>query len=177
MAAFYWYIVRPLPVIDSLQDYSPKLITRIVARDGTLIRALAEERRIVVPIEQIPDNVKNAFIASEDKTFYEHDGLDYKGILRAFWENVKAGEIEQGASTITQQVAKTFLLSSDRTVVRKFKDMVLALRIEQRLQKNEILYLYLNQIYFGSGAYGVEIAAQTYFGKHVGELSLAEIAM
>src|SRR5215510_16226598 len=91
MAAFYWYIVRPLPVIDSLQDYSPKLITRILARDGSLIRALAEERRIVVPIEQIPDNVKNAFIASEDKHFYEHDGLDYQGILRAVWENIKAG--------------------------------------------------------------------------------------
>ncbi len=177
MAAFYWYIVRPLPVIDSLQDYSPKLITRIVARDGSLIRALAEERRIVVPIEQIPDNVKNAFVASEDKHFYEHNGLDYQGILRAVWENIKAGGVAQGGSTITQQVAKTFLLSSDRTVVRKLKDMVLALRIEQRLQKNEILYLYLNQIYLGSGAYGVEMAAQTYFGKGVTELSLAEIAM
>ena len=177
MAGFYWYIVRPLPVIDSLQDYEPKLITRIVARDGSLIRALAEERRVVVPIEQIPDNVKNAFVASEDSSFYEHDGLDYKGILRAVIENIKAGGVAQGGSTITQQVAKTFLLSSDRTVVRKLKDMVLALRIEQRLQKNEILYLYLNQIYLGSGAYGVEVAAQTYFGKHVGELSLAEIAM
>ena len=177
MGLFYWYIVRPLPVIDSLQDYSPKLITRIVARDGSLIRALAEERRVVVPIEQIPDNVKNAFVASEDSSFYEHDGLDYKGILRAVWENIKAGGVAQGGSTITQQVAKTFLLSSDRTVVRKLKDMVLALRIEQRLQKNEILYLYLNQIYLGSSAYGVEVAAQTYFGKHVGELSLAEIAM
>jgi penicillin-binding protein 1A len=177
MGVFYWYIVRPLPVIDSLQDYEPKLITRILARDGSLIRALAEERRVVVPIEQIPDDVKNAFVASEDSSFYEHDGLDYKGIVRALWTNIKAGGISQGGSTITQQVAKTFLLSSDRTVVRKLKDMVLALRIEKRLQKNEILYLYLNQIYLGSGAYGVEMAAQTYFGKHVGELSLAEIAM
>jgi len=177
LGAFYWYVVRPLPVINSLADYTPKLITRIRARDGQVLRVLAEERRIVAPIERIPEHVKHAFVASEDSSFYDHDGLDYKGIARAFWENLKAGEITQGGSTITQQVAKTFLLTSDRTIVRKLKDMVLALRIEQSLPKNQILYLYINQIYLGSGAYGVEAAAQTYFAKSVEDLSIAEAAI
>jgi penicillin-binding protein 1A len=177
LGTFYSMIVRPLPVLNSLGDYEPKLITHIRARDGRVIRALAEERRIVVPIDRVPRHVIDAFLASEDKSFYEHDGLDYKGIARAFLENLKAGRITQGGSTITQQVAKTFLLTSDRTVVRKLKDMVLALRIDGALEKNQILYLYLNQIYLGSGAYGVEAAAQTYFGKSVEELTVAEAAM
>jgi len=177
LGAFYWYVVRPLPVINSLADYTPKLITQIRSRDGQVLRILAEERRIVAPIERIPEHVKQAFVASEDSSFYDHQGLDYKGIARAFWENLKAGGIRQGGSTITQQVAKTFLLTSDRTVVRKLKDMVLALRIEQSLPKNQILYLYINQIYLGSGAYGVEAAAQTYFDKSAEDLTIAEAAI
>ena len=98
LGAFYWHIVRPLPVINSLADYEPKLITRIRARDGSVVRILAEERRIVAPIERIPQHVLDAFVASEDSSFYEHEGLDYKGIARAFWENVKAGGIAQGGN-------------------------------------------------------------------------------
>jgi penicillin-binding protein 1A len=177
LGAFWWYIVRDLPQINSLRDYKPKLITRILARDGSEIGSIAEERRIVVPIESIPNHVRDAFIASEDNHFYEHQGLDYGGIVRATWANLRAGHTVQGGSTITQQVAKTFLLSSERSYRRKLQDMVLALRIEQALDKNDILYLYLNQIYLGSGAYGVEAAAQTYFGKSAKDLSVAEAAV
>ncbi len=178
MAALVWAnIYRNLPEIYDLRDYRPKLITHVLARDGTIVGELAEERRIVVPIEEVPDHLVKAFIAAEDDDFYNHEGLDYPSILRAAWENLKAGGVRQGGSTITQQVAKTFLLSSERTIVRKLKDMVLARRIEEYLQKNEILYLYLNQIYLGAGAYGVEAAARKYFGRPVGELTLAESAL
>ncbi len=171
--ALWWLIFRDLPEIYDLRDYRPKLITRIFASDGQLIGEISEERRVVVPIEEVPDYLVQAFIAAEDDSFYSHEGLDYPSILRAAWANVKAGGVAQGGSTITQQVAKTFLLSSERKISRKIKDMVLARRIEQYLQKNEILYLYLNQIYLGSGAYGVEAAARRYFDKSVSELTLA----
>jgi penicillin-binding protein 1A len=177
VAFFYALILRELPELDSLDDYRPNLITRVYAADGAVIGELALERREIVAIEQVPQFLVHAFVAAEDDSFYTHDGLDYAGITRAFWANLRAGGIKQGGSTITQQVAKTFLLSSDRTYIRKLKDMVLAKRIEEHLDKNEILYLYLNQIYLGSGAYGVEAAAQTYFGKSVDELSLAEAAL
>jgi penicillin-binding protein 1A len=177
VALFYAFVLRNLPELYSLRDYRPNLITRIYAVDGTEISTLARERRVVVPIEEVPMPVVQAFIAAEDDAFYEHEGLDYPGILRAALANLRSGRVRQGGSTITQQVAKTFLLSSERTVVRKLKDMILAMRIEEYLEKNEILYLYLNQLYLGSGAYGIESAAQTYFGKPVSELSLAEGAM
>jgi len=131
----------------------------------------------VVPIEQVPKHVVEAFIAAEDGSFYEHTGLDYAGILRAAFTNLVEGRKAQGASTITQQVAKTFLLTPERSYTRKLKDMVLARRIEKALSKNDILYLYLNQIYFGSGAYGVEAAAQTYFGKSARDLQVHEAAL
>jgi penicillin-binding protein 1A len=177
VAFFYALILRELPELDSLDDYRPNLITRVYAADGEVIGELARERREIVAIEQVPQFLVHAFVAAEDDSFYTHDGLDYAGITRAFWANLRAGGIKQGGSTITQQVAKTFLLSSDRTYIRKLKDMVLAKRIEEHLDKNEILYLYLNQIYLGSGAYGVEAAAQTYFGKSVDELTLAEASL
>ena len=173
----YGLIFRDLPEIYALDDYRPNLITRIEAVDGSLVGQLALERRLIVPIEEVPDYLVHAFIAAEDDAFYTHEGLHYPSILRAAWANVKAGGVAQGGSTITQQVAKTFLLSSERTFVRKIKDMVLARRIEQHLQKNQILYLYLNQIYLGSGAYGVEAAARTYFDKSVGDLTLAQAAL
>jgi len=176
-AVFFVLVMRDLPEIYSLRDYRPNLITRVMAVDGTEIASISRERRIVVPIEEIPEHTVQAFISAEDEAFYEHEGIDYTSILRAAWANVRAGGVAQGGSTITQQVAKTFLLTADRTVVRKLKDMVLARRIEQNLQKNEILYLYLNQIYLGSGAYGVESAARTYFDKPVAELDLAESAL
>lgn len=177
VALFYALVLRDLPEIHSLTDYRPNLITRVLATDGSEVASFARERRIVVPIEEIPEHVVQAFIAAEDSAFYEHEGLDYSGILRAAIANLRAGEVRQGGSTITQQVAKTFLLSSDRNFIRKLKDMVLAMRIERAFNKNEILYLYLNQIYLGSGAYGIEAAAQTYFGKPARGLSLAESAL
>ena len=174
---FYVLVLRDLPDIRSLADYSPNLITRVYAADGSVIASFFKEQREIVEIERIPTFVVQAFIAVEDDNFYEHEGLDYPGIVRAAWANLQAGGIKQGGSTITQQVAKTFLLSSERTYVRKIRDMVLARRIEEYLNKNEILYLYLNQIYLGSGAYGVQAAAKTYFDKSVDELTLAEAAL
>jgi penicillin-binding protein 1A len=177
VALFYALIVRDLPTLESLDDYRPNLVTRVYSADGSVIAELARERREIVAIERVPEFLLKAFVAAEDGAFYTHDGLDYPGILRAALANLRAGGVVQGGSTITQQVAKTFLLTSERSYIRKIKDMVLAKRIEEHLDKNEILYLYLNQIYLGSGAYGVEAAAQTYFGKSVDELSLAEAAL
>ncbi|TDJ01314.1 MAG: PBP1A family penicillin-binding protein [Deltaproteobacteria bacterium] len=177
VALFYAFILRELPEIYTLKDYTPKLVTRVHSHDGVQIGSFYRERREIVPIENVPTHLVHAFIAAEDGAFYQHEGLDYAGILRAAIANLKAGGITQGGSTITQQVAKTLLLTSDRTWLRKVKDMILAQRIEKYLNKNEILYLYLNQIYLGSGAYGVESAAQTYFGKSVSGLSLAESAL
>ncbi len=177
VSLFYALILRDLPEIYTLKDYKPKLVTRVLAHDGVEIGSFFRERREIVPIENVPAHLVHAFIAAEDGAFYRHEGLDYAGILRAAIANLKAGGITQGGSTITQQVAKTLLLTSDRTWLRKIKDMILAQRIEKYLNKNEILYLYLNQIYLGSGAYGVEAAAQTYFGKSVSDLSLAESAL
>ncbi|NRA04038.1 MAG: PBP1A family penicillin-binding protein [Myxococcales bacterium] len=176
-ALFYSLVLRGLPELYSLTDYRPNLVTRVWAADGTLIGEFARERREVVAIERIPDHVVRAFVSSEDDAFYEHEGLDYAGIARAAWANLRAGGIRQGGSTITQQVAKTFLLSSERSWIRKLKDMVLAMRIEEHLNKNEILFLYLNQIYLGSGAYGVQAASRTYFDKDVEELTIAEAAL
>ena len=177
-AGLFWaLIVKDLPEIKSLRDYRPNLITRVLDVDGNAIASFATERRIILPIEEVPRPVVNAFVAAEDGEFYEHQGLDYAGILRAVFTNLVQGRKAQGASTITQQVAKTFLLSSERSYTRKLKDMVLARRIEQSLSKNDILYLYLNQIYFGAGAYGLEAAAQTYFGKSARDLQVHEAAV
>ncbi len=175
--AFWALILRDLPEINSLRDYQPKLITRVLDVDGNEIASFATERRIIIPIEEVPKPVVDAFVAAEDGEFYVHQGLDYAGILRAAFTNILQGRKAQGASTITQQVAKTFLLSSERSYTRKLKDMVLARRIEQSLSKNDILHLYLNQIYFGAGAYGIEAAAQTYFGKSARELQVHEAAV
>jgi penicillin-binding protein 1A len=177
-ASLFWaLILRDLPEIKSLRDYQPKLITRVLDVDGNEVASFATERRIILPIEEVPRPVVDAFVAAEDAEFYEHQGLDYPGIARAAFKNLVQGRKAQGASTITQQVAKTFLLSSERSYRRKLKDMVLARRIEQSLSKNDILYLYLNQIYFGAGAYGLEAAAQTYFGKSARDLQVHEAAV
>jgi len=174
---FYVIILDDLPEINKLEDYRPNLITRVLDVDGNEVASFAKERRVIIPIEQVPKPVVEAFIAAEDGSFYEHTGLDYAGILRAAFTNLVEGRKSQGASTITQQVAKTFLLTPERTYRRKLKDMVLARRIEQALSKNDILYLYLNQIYFGAGAYGIEAAAQTYFGKSARDLQVHEAAV
>ena len=172
----FYRVTQNLPQITSLQDYEPSIVTSVYAADGSLIAEFYLERRIVVPLEQIPRKVIEAFVSAEDSRFFEHEGIDYLGILRALWKNIKARGIVQGGSTITQQVTKSLLLSPERSFTRKLKEAILAYRIEKHLSKQEILFLYLNQIYLGHGAYGVEAAAQNYFGKNVQELNLAECA-
>ncbi len=176
--AFYVLLFRDLPDLHSLADYRPLLASRVLDRQGRLIGEFYDERRYMVSLEDLPAHVIQAFVASEDDAFFEHSGLDYRGILRAAWANLQAGgEIRQGGSTITQQVAKTLLLSPERRMTRKVKDMLLARRIEQRFSKQEILYLYLNQIYFGHGAYGVGEAARSYFGIAASELDVSQSAL
>lgn len=175
--ALYLQVDRSLPSTQSLKNYHPPLVSSVYAADGTLIGEFFTERRYLVPLKDIPPKLVKAFLASEDVRFYEHGGVDLIGIVRAFLKNIEAGEIVQGGSTITQQVVKSLLLTPERTWLRKLKEAMLAYRIDHSLSKDEILYLYLNQIYFGSGAYGVEAAARTYFDKHVGDLTLAEAAV
>lgn len=175
-----WLYDRDLPGHESLANYQPATLSRVYSGDGRLIAEFARERRIFVPIEEIPERVKQAFISAEDKNFYTHPGIDALGILRAMIANLKAlqngGGRLQGASTITQQVMKNFLLSSDRSFERKIKEAILSVRIEQALSKDQILELYLNEIFLGQNAYGVAAAAQRYFGRTLEDLSLAEVA-
>jgi penicillin-binding protein 1A len=177
-----WYVsglTQDLPDYDVLAKYEPPVMTRVHAADGQLVAEYARERRLYLPIQAIPDRVKAAFISAEDKNFYQHAGLDYYGILRALVQNVSAygrGERLVGASTITQQVAKNFLLTNERSIDRKIKEAILALRIEQAYSKDKILELYLNEIFLGLGAYGVAAASLEYFDKSVHELTLAQVA-
>ncbi|MCK4378726.1 MAG: transglycosylase domain-containing protein, partial [Deltaproteobacteria bacterium] len=173
----YFYFASDLPRITSLRDYRPATITEIYADGGELIGQYYLEKRKIIPVEEIPDLLKKAFIASEDARFYEHQGLDFPGILRALIKNIAAGKVVQGGSTITQQVTKSLLLSPERKLQRKIKEAILAYRIEKYLSKDEILFLYLNQIYLGHGAYGVEIASRSYFGKKTRDLNLAEMTL
>jgi penicillin-binding protein 1A len=168
---------RKLPTLDKVRKgYEPPQVTRVLARDGTVLASLFTERRTVVKFADIPNHVKLAFLAAEDASFYQHEGLDYLGMLRALAANLRSMRSRQGASTITQQVVKNVLLVPERTYERKIKETILARRLEHELSKDEILSLYLNQIYLGHGRYGVEEAARYYFGKRVGELDVAEAA-
>ena len=173
----YFYMSEGLPVITSLTDYHPPVITTVYSDDNRKIAEFYKERRIVVPLSSIPLQLQHAFIAAEDSRFYKHQGIDFFSIVRAFIKNLEAGAIVQGGSTITQQVTKSFLLTPERSYERKIKEAILAYRIDKTFTKEEILYLYLNQIYLGHGAYGVEAAAENYFGKSVSELNLAECAI
>ena len=174
----YMYFTEGLPRIETLKDYRPSIISTVYSRDGEVIGEFFDERRIVVPIEKVPRFLINAFVAAEDSRFFEHKGLDYQAIVRAFLRNIEAGEIVQGGSTITQQVARSLLLfSNERSWSRKIREAILAARIERYLSKEEILHLYLNQIYLGHGAYGVQAAAENYFGKKATDLNLAEAAV
>ena len=176
--AFYLGFLRDLPDLHSVEDYRPAIASRVLDREGVVIGRFFEERRTLVPLERIPDHVVQAFVAGEDSSFFEHSGIDYRSILRAAWVNLRAGgEIKQGASTITQQMVKGLLLTPERKFRRKIREMILARRIERRFSKQEILYLYLNQIYFGHGAYGINEGARTYFGKNAGTLSISEGAL
>src|SRR5687768_16982961 len=166
-----------LPSLDALTAYQPKIPLRIYTAEGILIGEFGEERRSVISIAEVPQQLKNAVIAAEDERFYEHPGIDYVGVLRAAWANLAAGGRRQGASTITMQVARNFFLSSEKTLTRKLYEALLAFKIEHSLSKEQILELYVNQIYLGQRAYGFAAASQTYYGKALGQLSLAETAM
>ncbi len=176
VGVFYYY-ARDLPKITSLKDYHPYTVTEVFANDGELIGRFGLEKRKIAPIEEIPELLKKAFIASEDSRFYEHQGLDFFGIARAMVKNISARRIVQGGSTITQQVTKSLLLTPERKFKRKIKEAILAYRIEKYLSKDEILFIYLNQIYLGHGMYGVEMAAHRYFGKKTRDLNLAEMTI
>src|SRR5918999_5036992 len=166
-----------LPSLDALTAYQPKIPLRIYSAEGILIGEFGEERRSVISIAEVPQQLKNAVIAAEDERFYEHPGIDYVGVLRAAWANLVAGRSRQGASTITMQVARNFFLSSEKTLTRKLYEALLAFKIEHSLSKEQILELYVNQIYLGQRAYGFAAASQAYYGKALGQLSLAEISM
>src|SRR5437016_8974789 len=178
-AGLFWHFSKDLPDYSQLQDYEPPVMTRVHAADGSLMAEYARERRLYIPIQAVPKLVTNAFIAAEDKSFYEHGGLDLSGIARAglnFIQNWGSNRRPQGASTITQQVAKNFLLTNEVSIERKIKEALLALRIERTYSKDKILELYLNEIFLGLGAYGIAAASLLYFDKSVHELTIAEAA-
>ena len=173
----YYSISKDLPQISSLSDYHPSIITSVYADDGRTIAEFFKERRIVLPLADMPAMLIDAFVAAEDSRFYKHRGIDFLSIIRAFIKNLEAGTIVQGGSTITQQVTKSFLLTPERSYKRKLREAILAYRIDKAFSKKDILYLYLNQIYLGHGAYGVQAASENYFAKSVNELNLAECAI
>jgi penicillin-binding protein 1A len=178
-AGLFWHYSKDLPDYSQLQDYEPPVMTRVHATDGALVAEYARERRLYLPIQAIPKLVLNAFIAAEDKNFYDHGGLDFQGIARAsllMLQNYGSGRRPQGASTITQQVAKNFLLTNEQSFERKIKEALLSLKIERTYSKEKILELYLNEIYLGIGAYGIAAASLLYFDKSVHELTPAEAA-
>lgn len=172
-AAWYW---RDLPPLTKATDYRPQQHLQVFTTDGVEIAQFGTERRLFVPIAQVPQALRDAVLATEDAQFYEHAGISFRGLVRATLANISGG-MPQGASTITQQVARTFFLSTRRTPERKIKEALLALQLERKLSKDQILELYLNQIYLGQRAYGFGAAAQTYFGKPLAQLDLAEHAM
>src|SRR5438132_2532618 len=178
-AGLFWHFSKDLPDYSQLQDYEPPVMTRIHASDGALLAEYARERRLYLPIQAVPKLVTNAFVAAEDKNFYEHGGLDVSCIILAgcvHVQNYGSNRRPQGASTITQQVAKNFLLSNEVSLNRKIKEILLALRIERAYSKDKIIELYLNEIYLGLGAYGIAAASLLYFDKSVHELTVAEAA-
>src|SRR6201988_508736 len=178
-AGMIWHFSKDLPDYSQLQDYEPPVMTRVHAADGSLLAEYSKERRLYLPIQAVPKLVINAFLAAEDKNFYEHGGIDYSGMARAallFVENYGSNRRPQGASTITQQVAKNFFLTNEVSFSRKIKEALLSMRIERAYSKDKILELYLNEIYLGFGAYGIAAASLVYFGKPVNELTIAEAA-
>src|SRR5713101_2831087 len=178
-AGLIWHFSKDLPDYSQLQDYEPPVMTRVHASDGALLGEYSKERRLYLPIQAVPKMVINAFLAAEDKNFYEHGGIDFSGMARAavlYAQNYGSNRRPQGASTITQQVAKNFLLTNEVSFTRKIKEALLALRIERTYSKDKILELYLNEIYLGNGAWGVAAASLLYFDKSVHELTVPEAA-
>ena len=176
-ATGYLVFASELPPVESLKEVRLQTPLKIYSREGELIGEFGEQRRIPLSYEEIPEQMIEAFLAAEDDRFFDHPGVDYQGLIRAGINLILTGEKAQGGSTITMQLARNFFLSPERKYTRKIKEIMLALRIEDTLTKNEILALYLNKIYLGKRAYGVGAAAQIYYGKEIHELSLPEIAM
>ncbi|MDR3135192.1 MAG: transglycosylase domain-containing protein, partial [Deltaproteobacteria bacterium] len=174
--ACYAYFSQGLPSVDGLRNYRPKTVTYFYSNDGQVIGEYSHERRIVRPLSAMPESIKQAYLATEDANFYVHGGVNPVAVVRAAYNTIFEDHL-QGGSTITQQLVRSFLLSNERKIERKIKEMILAFRVEAVLTKDQIFELYLNQIYLGQGAYGVEAAAQTYFDKHVEQLTVAESAM
>ncbi|MDR0984933.1 MAG: transglycosylase domain-containing protein [Endomicrobium sp.] len=174
---FVYYLLSNIPSIYKLDNYNPYLSTKIYDKNNNLISEFFIERRNLITIKQIPINLQNAFIAAEDKNFFSHCGISIQGIIRAFLKMILHRKIMGGGSTITQQLAKTVFLSNEKTFIRKIKELILTIQIERHYSKHEILQFYLNQIYFGNGAYGVQSAAKTYFNKNVQDLNLSECAI
>jgi len=177
VSGYVFYLLAQLPRVDRLTDYKPPIVSQVFGDDGSLVGEFYLERRIVVPVNKMPRKLIQAFVSAEDANFYSHKGIDYFGIVRAAVKNVLSMRKKEGASTITQQVTKSMLLTPEKKFSRKIKEAILATRMEKKLSKDEILYLYLNQIYLGGGSYGVQAAAENYFGKNVDQLNLAEMAM
>src|SRR3954463_4041615 len=178
-AGLIWHFSRDLPEYSQLQDYEPPVMTRVHASDGALLGEYSKERRLYLPIQAVPKLVINAFLAAEDKNFYEHGGIDFSGMAPAalgYIQNYGSNRRPQGASTITQQVAKNFLLTNEVSFTRKIKEALLAMRLERAYSKDHILELYLNEIYLGLGAYGIGAASLVYFDKSVNDLTIAEAA-
>src|SRR3569833_2317113 len=171
LGAFY-QIHKVLPPDAVLDHYRPPVGTKIISSDGTVLAKLAAENREPVTLDRIPADMQHAIVAIEDSRFYSHAGLDFRGLARALWADVAQRDAAQGASTITQQLARNMFLNSQKKLSRKIKEMLLAVQIEKNWTKDQILNAYLNQVYFGSGAYGVKAAAQTYFGMDVSKLTL-----
>jgi penicillin-binding protein 1A len=177
ISGFAFWTISDLPNTKVLQEYIPLESSRVYSSDGKVLAEFYLERRTFIPHYQIPEHVKKAFIAVEDVRFYNHPGVDFIGTMRALWHDIKAGGVVEGGSTITQQLARMLFLKPDKSIKRKIKEAALSIRIEQRYTKDEILGMYLNQAYFGTRAYGIEAASQTYFGKTTNELSIADAAL
>ncbi len=177
LVVFSFYLKAVLPRVERLADYSPPIVSQVFGDDGRLVGEFYLERRSVVTVDKIPRKLIQAFVSAEDANFYGHKGIDYAGILRAVFKNIITLSKKEGASTITQQVAKSMFLTPEKSFSRKIKEAILAKRMEDQLSKDEILYIYLNQIYLGAGSYGVQTAAESYFDKDVDQLNLAEMAM
>ena len=177
VAAVWWTLAPTLPDVAVLREVKLQTPLNVYSRDHKLIAVFGEKRRIPARLDHMPPLLRQAFIAGEDDRFYEHPGIDYQGILRAVWNLIRTGQKEQGGSTITMQLARNFFLSSEKSYIRKVREIMLALKIEREISKDEILELYLNKIYLGHRAYGVAAAAQVYYGRELSELSLAQMAM
>jgi penicillin-binding protein 1A len=177
LVAFVFALLYPtLPTLEALTDYQPKIPLRILSAEGELLGEFGEERRAVIKIKEVPEVMRQAILAAEDERFYQHGGVDYISVLRAALTNVASGT-QQGAGTITMQVARNFFLTRERTLTRKLREVLLAYKIEANLSKDQILELYVNQIFLGQRAYGFAAASQIYFGRPLAQIDVAEAAM